>query len=112
MAAYFSSLKESNRGEVSDQRDIRPLLANRCQECHSSKGEGATKSGLFLESYTALMKGTSQGSIVEAGSSISSTLMVMVTRHDNLRMPYGQIPLSDEEIRVIKNWIDQGAQDN
>ncbi len=71
------------------------------------------KSGLNLTSYEGLMAGTKQGgALIEPGHSTSSTFMVMITRKDYLRMPYGAAPLSDDELRVIRTWIDQGAKNN
>lgn len=111
--AYFASLKKSPKGEASFARDINPIIAWRCISCHTPEGEGTTKSGLNLTSYEGLMAGTKQGgALIEPGSSASSTLMVMITRKDHLRMPYGAAPLSDDELRVIRAWIDQGAKNN
>ncbi len=114
IAAYFGSLKKTARGEVSYIRDIEPIIHNRCVECHSSEGEGKHVSGLDLRNYDGLMKGTSQeaGKMITPGSSIGSSLMVMLTRKDYLRMPFGQSPLADDEIRIIGSWIDQGAKNN
>ncbi len=113
IAAYFGSLKKTARGEVSYSRDINPIINIRCAECHSSEGEGKHVSGLDLTNYDGLMKGTNQGGrMITPGSAINSSFMVMVTRNDHLRMPYGKSPLSDDEIRVISDWIDQGAKNN
>lgn len=111
--AYFASLKKSARGEASYARDIHPIIAWRCIACHAAEGEGAAKSGLNLTSYEGLMAGTKQGgALIEPGHSASSSFMVMITRKDHLRMPYGAAPLSDDELRVIRTWIDQGAKNN
>ncbi len=113
IAAYFGSLKKTGRGEVSYARDIDPIINIRCAECHSSEGEGKHVSGLDLTNYDGLMKGTNQGGkMITPGSAIGSSFMVMVTRKDHLRMPFGKSPLADDEIRAIRSWIDQGAKNN
>ncbi len=113
LAAYFSSLKKSPRGSASFERDIQPIIEWRCVSCHSGEGEGEKKSGLNLASYKALMEGTKQGGdLIVAGSSLSSTFFTMITRRDSLRMPYGAPPLADDEVRVIDQWISQGAKNN
>ncbi len=113
LATYFGSLKASKNGEASYERDIQPIVASRCLSCHTQEGEGADKSGLDMHNYEALMKGTRQGgALIVPGSPATSTFMIMLTRQDHLRMPYGQSPLSDDEIRVIRAWIDQGAKNN
>ena len=113
LAAYFSSLKATGHGEASFERDIQPIIKWRCISCHTTGGEGETKSGLSLASYKDLMAGTDQGGdLIVPGSSATSSFMVMVTRKDHLRMPFGAPPLADDEIRVIRSWIDQGAKNN
>ncbi len=113
LVAYFSSLKKSDRGQASYERDIEPVIEWRCISCHTAGGEGARKSGLNLGSYDALMAGTNQGGdLIVPGSSETSSFMIMVTRKDHLRMPFGAPPLSDDEIRVLRMWIDQGAKNN
>ncbi len=113
LAAYFGSLKATKNGEASYSRDIQPIISSRCLSCHTKEGEGADKSGLDMHSYDALMKGTKQGgALIVPGSPATSTFMIMLTRQDHLRMPYGQNALSHDEIRVIRTWIDQGAKNN
>ncbi len=113
LAAYFSSLKKTADGEASYERDIQPIIATRCLSCHMEEGEGADKSGLDMRSYEGLMKGTKQGgALIVPGSPETSTFMLMLTRQDHLRMPYGQSPLSHDEIRAIRTWIAQGAKNN
>jgi len=113
LAAYFASLKKTAPGVVSYQRDIEPIIQWRCLTCHSAGGEGARKSGLELSSYQALMRGTREGGdLIVPGSPESSSFMIMVTRRDHLRMPFGAPPLADDEIRAIRTWIAQGAKNN
>ena len=113
LAAYFASLKKSPRGQASYERDIEPIIQWRCIACHTAGGEGASKSGLDLSSYKALMEGTNKGGdLIVPGSPEASSFIVMVTRKDHLRMPFGAAPLSDDEIRVIRFWIEQGAKNN
>ncbi len=113
VGAYFASLKKTARDEASFERDVNPILTQRCVECHSGQGEGAHTSGLSLSSHDALMAGTKEGGqLIVPGSAMTSSFMVMLTRKDHLRMPFGKSPLSDDEIRVIRKWIDQGAKNN
>ncbi len=113
LAAYFSSLKATGHGEASFERDIQPIIQWRCLSCHTAGGEGEAKSGLSLASYADLMEGTEQGGeLIVPGSAANSSFMVMVTRKDHLRMPFGAPPLADDEIRVIRSWIEQGAKNN
>jgi hypothetical protein len=100
--------------QLSYQADIRPILKKNCYECHLPGGEGSEKSGFSVDSYEHLMKGTKFGEVIIPGSSISSSLYLMIagkTDH-TIRMPHGQKPLPKEDVEAIKIWIDQGAKNN
>ena len=109
--------------EVSFAADVQPILEVACLECHTTTGEGAAASGFAVNDYDSVMKGTEFGPVVVAGSSISSTLyMVIAGKTDpEIRMPPHHeeawaegrgVPLADEEIATIATWIDQGAKNN
>ena len=102
---------------VSYSKDVHPLLEKYCVRCHSEGegGEGFEKSGLRVDSYEHLMKGTRFGPVVKPGDSFTSALVMLVEgRADpSIKMPHGggDSP-SPEEIEVIKLWVDQGAKNN
>lgn len=111
------------RPDVSFSTDIQPIFEKHCIECHDSTGEGVMASGFSVHNYDSVMKGTSFGKVVVPGSSISSTLYLVVAHKTatEIQMPPHHIrawaegrgsPLSDDEIETIQTWIDQGAQDN
>ena len=100
---------------VSYKQDVMPILQTSCGECHSQGGKGTAKSGLLLDSYEHLMKGTKYGPIVEPGHSINSVLVQVLEGKQvapSIRMPHGGVHLSDASIKVIKEWVDQGAKNN
>jgi cytochrome c553 len=94
------------------QANIKPILDANCVECHAPGGTGYAKSGLRLDSYDAMMKGTKFGAVVVPGSSVSSTLYRLVSgkADPSIRMPHGQAALSDTDVSTIATWIDQGAK--
>lgn len=100
--------------QISYQTQVEPILQENCKECHSRQGEGYKKSGFSVENYEDLMKGTKFGAVVIPGSGITSTLYLLVAgkADPSIRMPHGKKPLSEYEVNVIKNWIDQGAKNN
>lgn len=99
---------------VSYKNDVMPILEKNCMDCHSADGEGIEKSGLSMESYEALMKGTRLGPIIVPGSSAGSTLNRLVEgkADPSIRMPHGGDWLPQGERDVLKAWVDQGAQNN
>jgi len=94
------------------QADIKPIIDANCVSCHVPGGTGYDQTGLQLDSYDALMKGTKLGPVVVAGSSVSSTLYRLVSGQadPSIRMPHGQGALPDAEVSKIAAWIDQGAK--
>lgn len=101
--------------EVSFKREVQPLLQASCGECHSPGGKGESKSGVLLDSYQHLMRGTKYGPIVVPKESINSVLVQLLEGahvDPSIRMPHGKVKLSDPSIQVIRTWIDQGAKNN
>src|SRR5258708_40161791 len=68
-------------------------------------------SGLRLDSRQALLTGGNSGKIVTTGSADTSTLYERVAGTGGLaRMPFGGDPLPPEQVKLIRAWIDQGAE--
>jgi len=94
------------------QSNIKPILEANCMECHVPGGKGYEKSGMRMDSYEALMKGTNFGAVIVPGSSVSSTLYRMASgkADPSIRMPHGEAALPDADVATIAAWIDQGAK--
>ena len=100
--------------EVSYAKDIHPILNEHCMECHVKDKEGYKKSGLSMESYTQLMKGTKFGPVIIKGDSISSTLSRLIAHKADkaINMPHDKKIIPADKIVLINTWIDQGAKNN
>lgn len=86
---------------------IRPILENRCTSCHGSENQ---KSGLRLDHKEAAMLGGDYGKAIVPGDSAASPLYLAVAGLDpDLEMPPSGDRLPAEEIELLKQWIDQGA---
>ena len=94
------------------QANVKPIIDANCASCHVPGGPGYEKSGLRMDSYEALMKGTRFGAVVVPGSSVSSTLYRLVSGQadPSIRMPHGKTALPDADVATIAAWIDQGAK--
>ena len=97
---------------VTYQANVKPIIDANCASCHVPGGPGYEKSGLRMDSYEALMKGTRFGAVVVPGSSVSSTLYRLVSGQadPSIRMPHGKTALPDADVATIAAWIDQGAK--
>ena len=89
-------------------RQVQPILQSACYECHGPKKH---KGKLRLDSRPLAMHGGGSGRAIVPGDSGKSYLIQRVLgRGDEDRMPLKHDPLSDEQIAVLRAWIDQGAE--
>ncbi len=93
-------------GRIDYARDIQPLLAKRCNECHNGTKR---KGGLALDSYADILDGGKDGPIVQPGHSADSMLMKRLRGvGDEEPMPKDDDPLPEAEIALVARWIDRG----
>lgn len=100
---------------VSYAQDIQPILDRHCSACHVGEGAGVVASGFRTDSYAAVMAGTRFGSMIEPGDPLSSSLYRLVSGREidpSIRMPHGDAKMPEDEIKLIEEWIRQGALDN
>ena len=104
----------SEQKGVSFAKDVHPILQKECMECHAKGKEGQVKSGLSMDSYAELMAGTNYGPVIEPGSAVSSTLVRLIDHKadETINMPHNKAKISQDEIKTIKQWIDEGAKNN
>ena len=92
-------------------KDVRPVLENRCFKCH---GPEKQKGKMRLDSLEAALKGGENGPDIIKGDSAKSTLVHNVARigdEDDAMPPEGKgDPLTKEQVGLIRAWIDQGAK--
>jgi uncharacterized membrane protein len=104
--------KEAPFTQVTYTADVEPIIQQRCLECHAPGQEGAKASGYVMDSYEGVMKGTKYGPVIVPGSSESSSLYRLVAGQadPSIQMPHGKEPLSTEQVKTIRLWIDKGAE--
>lgn len=89
---------------------IRPLLIERCYDCHSVQAD-TSEGELFLDSQPSMLKGGYSGPALVPGDPDSSLLLKAVHYADEkLQMPPDE-KLSDEEIALLETWVRMGAPD-
>ena len=109
--------------QISFADDVQPILNDSCIECHDLASEGYASSGFSLIDYNSVMRGTNFGPVVVAKSSMSSALYLVIAsktspeirmppHHDNSLAKGRATPMSQQQIEIIRDWIDQGAKNN
>ena len=87
---------------------VRPLLAERCYECHSHRAK-KLKGGLYLDSRAGALRGGDTGPAVTPGDFEKSLLVEAVRYHNpDMRMP-PKSKLSVREIETLELWVSKGA---
>jgi len=94
------------------EKEILPILKNNCLACHNKT---TTKAELILETPQDILKGGESGKAVVPKRSGDSLLMKIASHQMKPTMPprnnkVGAVDLTQEELGLIKLWIDQGAK--
>ena len=106
LVATASAPPRSAGDEVQFQRDVRPLLADRCFACHGPD-EDARKAGLRLDVREAAV-----AQVITPGSAEESELLARISSTDaDVRMPPPEsgAALSAEEQQLLRLWVASGA---
>ena len=99
---------------VSYAKEVQPILAKNCSECHAAGQKGFLSSGLDTTSHQNLMKGGKFGPLVKPGDALSSSLNMLVEgrAHASIQMPHGREKLPAKDIETLKVWVNEGAKNN
>jgi len=89
------------------ERRIRPLLVDRCLDCHADDASG----GLQLDSAAAVRRGGVSGAVVVPGKPEESRLIHAVRGEKGMKAMPPDDPLSEGEIADLVKWIEIGAAD-
>ncbi|MFM1920636.1 MAG: hypothetical protein RLZZ303_2270, partial [Candidatus Hydrogenedentota bacterium] len=88
------------------EREVRPVLAEHCYSCH---GPEKQKAGLRVDHLSFLLTGGESGpSIIPGDATASRIAEAMAYTNVDLQMP-PKGKLSDEQIKAVQTWIEQGA---
>jgi Protein of unknown function (DUF1553)/Protein of unknown function (DUF1549)/Planctomycete cytochrome C len=85
---------------------VAPILRQHCVRCHQGS---KPKGGLDLTSAKGVAGGTEGTPVVVAGKPKESRLIEVVSG-DKPEMPKNGRPLTNDEIRILHDWIATGAQ--
>ena len=100
---------QASEGTEFFEKRVRPILVERCQECHEEGGK--KKGGLALDSRMGWMAGGDSGVAVVPGRPDESRLIEAIRyKNRDLQMP-PKNALSDSEVQVLEAWVAMGAPD-
>lgn len=109
VAVSYLLLKDFHREEKVDfNAQIRPIFNQKCITCHGGVKKNGGFSLLFREDAMQPAK-SGLRAIIPGDANGSELIKRLVHQDPEERMPLEAEPLSPEEIKVLKRWIDQGA---
>ncbi len=113
---------DSSSSEVSFSRDVLPIFKRNCLPCHAE--DNFNPSELSLDSRELLMAGGKHGVPVVPGNAEKSILYQKIGPNPPFgdRMPLdpkkkrgepsSSKAMTDQEIKIIREWIEGGAKEN
>ncbi|MGB2869081.1 MAG: c-type cytochrome domain-containing protein [Bacteroidota bacterium] len=89
---------------------VGPIIKKYCLPCHLEENENP--SGLALDDYERLLKGGNHGNTVVPGKPKESNLYLKLTPTPPFgkQMARNKKKLTDEEVKTIYDWIEDGAK--
>src|SRR5262245_55226121 len=111
LAAFFPTPGAEGRA-VSFLREVRPILAEHCFQCHGPD-EAARKGKLRIDLQESAFAERGGKRVLAPGELDGSLACERITSHDAAaRMPpEGKAqPLTDKQVATLKAWIEQGAR--
>ncbi len=98
--------------EIDYQRDIQPILSERCAHCHGVD-EATREGGLRLDLRQSALRGGDSGEpAIVPGKPNDSELLRRVTSEDAgevMPPPDDHARLSETQVEKLRQWIQQGA---
>ncbi len=96
---------------VDFQREVRPILADNCFQCHGPDPE-TRLAGMRLDTQEGAFAPRDSGTPIVPGDAAASLVYQRITATDARRMPpeYSHKELTPEQIDTLRAWIAEGAE--
>ncbi len=91
---------------ISFSKQVAPILAKNCLGCHDDTARGR----LRLDTFAGMRQGGMTGQLLAPGNAQRSLLMAKLVLPGQQRMPRGRGPLAQNDLKIIADWINQGAR--
>ncbi len=91
---------------ISFAAQVKPIFDNKCIKCH---GIDSVKEGLDMRTYESIMAGSFNGAVIIPGDAANSFAVQEIVDGE---MPKRGPKVTPEELQLIIDWVNQGAQNN
>ena len=96
--------------KITFDQHILPIFREKCGSCHNANDK---KGDLVLDNYGLAMQGGASGEVVRTDGDASQSQLYLVVAHlAEPKMPPQQPKLPDEQLALIRKWIEGGSLEN
>jgi hypothetical protein len=106
LAAFYFLLPSQ---KVDFNTDVKPILNKKCITCHGGVKREANFSLLFREDALGVAE-SGKKAIVPGDADHSELIHRILSNDPEERMPYKKDALTEDEIQILKQWINEGAE--
>lgn len=109
MCLFLAAAASAEEPPVDFVRQIKPILADRCVECHHAE---SMLGDLNLQSRKLAMRKRTGGPVLVPGSAERSLLLLTLTlpAKDKKAMPATGHRIPMDEVSLIRRWIQEGVK--
>lgn len=102
--------KAGKEEKITFEQHVLPIFREKCGSCHNANDK---KGDLVLDNYGLAMQGGASGEVIKRdGDASASQLYLVITHQSEPKMPPQQPKLPDEQLTIIRKWIEGGALEN
>ena len=114
LSAFVASAQEKpaspKEEKITFDQHILPIFREKCGSCHNSNDK---KGDLVLDNYGLAMQGGASGEVIRADGDASQSQLYLVVAHmAEPKMPPQQPKLPDDQLALIRKWIEGGSLEN
>ena len=98
---------------ISYAKDVFPLIKAKCLKCHEKDDENPNS--FAMDNYSLTRTSGKTKEMIVPGNGAGSYIIIKLLPNPpkGAQMPiFSKKKLTEEEVNLIKTWIDQGAKDN
>ena len=96
--------------KITFDQHILPIFREKCGSCHNGNDK---KGDLVLDNFGLAMQGGASGEVIRTDGDASQSQLFLVVAHlAEPTMPPQQPKLPDEQLTLIRRWIEGGALEN
>lgn len=106
LLGLFQGCKEE---KVDFSTEVKPILNKRCISCHGGVKQNGGFSVLFRQEALDTLE-SGKFAVIPGDADHSEMIRRINEKDPELRMPYKEEPLTQQEINILTRWVEQGAE--